>query len=94
MLIDKFFCFSGYLQEQPTDKQNVLMNASQVFLYTRLKSCDYCRKCFYSQSDLKKHVRIHTGEKPYICPNCGKGFNQRSNLNTHMARCKKQPAFS
>ena len=29
--------------------------------------CDVCEKMFRSPSDLVKHMRIHTNEKPYEC---------------------------
>ncbi|KPJ05682.1 Protein ovo [Papilio xuthus] len=38
---------------------------------------------FYSKSDLEKHIRIHTGVRPYQCNLCDKSFTQKSTLNSH-----------
>ena len=46
--------------------------------------CRHCRKAFSDSSTLTKHLRIHSGEKPYQCKLCHLRFSQSGNLNRHM----------
>ena len=40
---------------------------------------------------LEQHVRCHTGEKPFQCVICGRGFAQKSNVKKHMITHKVWP---
>lgn len=42
-----------------------------------------CGRLFKRLEHLKRHVRTHTQERPYICPHCSKAFSRSDNLAQH-----------
>ena len=53
--------------------------------------CDKCEKRFRKLSELKTHIRSHTGEQPFQCHICGKRFTQSSNLGKHIRNLHLNP---
>ena len=49
--------------------------------------CPYCGRGCAKPSVLQKHIRAHTGERPYPCIPCGFSFKTKSNLYKH---CKSR----
>ncbi|XP_061597201.1 zinc finger protein 40 [Cololabis saira] len=45
--------------------------------------CEYCQRACAKPSVLLKHIRSHTGERPYPCVTCGFSFKTKSNLYKH-----------
>lgn len=55
-----------------------------VRVYTgRLHKCPFCPYTAKQKGILKRHIRCHTGERPYPCEVCGKRFTRQEHLRTH-----------
>ena len=59
------------------------MAATDVVYNTIGKACDICFKVFPSKAHVRRHMPVHTGEKPFKCSQCGKGFTQKGHMRAH-----------
>merc|ERR1712129_281163 len=61
----------------------------KVHLVTHFKySCLQCDKKFQTAQAVTLHMPLHSETRPFSCVLCGKGFNQKGNMNTHKVKCQ------
>jgi uncharacterized Zn-finger protein len=46
-------------------------------------TCSHCSMTFDKPSLCARHERVHTGERPYKCDQCDRGFSQKNSLVSH-----------
>ncbi|XP_041649280.1 zinc finger protein 184 [Cheilinus undulatus] len=57
---------------------------------TRPHLCNICGKTFKYSSLLHQHQYLHTGQKPFRCPECGKKFAFAQNMKAHCRQHRRQ----
>ena len=48
--------------------------------------CVYCGKTFAQKANRDRHLCLHTGDRPYACPNCDERFARGDKLKNHRMR--------
>lgn len=72
-------------QQSPNESQDLVDEKPLVSEDTRdLKfACDFCHKKFAENKILKRHLKIHSPNKPHVCSVCNMSFAESSNLTKH-----------
>ena len=49
----------------------------------KVYQCELCGKYLKTNAHLKRHMKIHTGVKPFCCDVCGKSFKEKGDVKRH-----------
>ena len=76
-------------QKIPSSASSALMGVSNVsspgsVSVNGWSRCSICNKSFLTPANLKQHMLLHPGSKPFRCNFCGMRFAQKINLKKHM----------
>ena len=75
---------SSAMEKVKTESSEVKEDSDPLRKELHTNQCDQCDASFRKPSDLIRHIRTHTGERPYSCDICEKKFTVKSTLRTHM----------
>lgn len=57
--------------------------SGKVFM-RKVHACHICSKQFRGNNDLRRHMLIHSDERPHKCEQCGNCYRQAVNLRNHI----------
>ncbi|XP_041450736.1 oocyte zinc finger protein XlCOF6.1-like [Drosophila obscura] len=55
--------------------------------------CPQCTRAFPEESNLKRHMRMHTEERPHKCSECSKSFIHKYKLERHVSTHSKDRPY-
>uniref|UniRef100_A0A8C2Y803 Zinc finger and BTB domain containing 46 n=1 Tax=Coturnix japonica TaxID=93934 RepID=A0A8C2Y803_COTJA len=64
-------------------EKTIHFNFNEFTVIRKKFKCPYCSFSAMHQCILKRHMRSHTGERPYPCEICGKKFTRREHMKRH-----------
>ncbi|XP_069188100.1 zinc finger protein 3-like isoform X2 [Procambarus clarkii] len=73
-------------------QETVGEDCAAIVIKKKTHQCPQCLKVFTRPGHVKRHMLVHSGDKPHECPECGKRFNQLVHMTTHrMVHADERP---
>lgn len=60
--------------------------SQHLLLHTARYTCNICNKEVNRKDSLEIHMRVHTGERPFVCFLCGNSYKQRPDMDRHQRK--------
>lgn len=85
-ITELFHC--GICKKTFNDSQSMSKHCLTHLPKASVSVCPVCMHNFTTRTALIRHIRLHTGEKPFPCKTCGMHFHRKEPLRVHQLKCK------
>lgn len=65
------------------ESESDVQDGKQQNSTSKNNACEICGRVFAQRSNLRRHMLVHSGEKPFTCEICNRTFTTGSNLKAH-----------
>ncbi|XP_035255772.1 zinc finger protein 135-like [Anguilla anguilla] len=78
-------------KEKFPDSGSLLRHVQCEHTHNEEFHCSLCGMRFQAAKAYARHMRVHSGDKLFVCPDCGKNFRHRSSLSRHQQKHRHKP---